>query len=217
MLPKVTCIIQARMSSARLPNKMLRDLGGRPTLEWVYLWCMMAKMINPKINEVIVATSDMPEDNLIADWCEAKQITCFRGTLDPLARFYECAKKHEADVIIRICGDCPLISFVMISGILDYYLQTMKLKPYRALAFLDKRIPGGWDCEVFSMELLKETHLHTRGAKREHVTQNMRKDRMENFLDLGCDFKFPDLKLDLDTQEDYERISELCATILRGA
>src|SRR5690242_18550821 len=96
-------IIQARMSSSRLPGKVLADIGGRPMLARVVERARQAT----RINRVVVATSTNRSDDAVARFCAESGIPCFRGDeQDVLDRFYQSAQAFEADVIVRITADC---------------------------------------------------------------------------------------------------------------
>src|SRR5579884_2725480 len=102
---RTVAIIQARMSSTRLPNKVMMKLGELPVLGW----CVRAAQATVGVDAVAVATSSDPGDDGIAQWCEAQDIPCVRGELqDVLARFAKAAKQMKADIVIRLTADCPL-------------------------------------------------------------------------------------------------------------
>src|SRR5512146_1654004 len=104
MKPKVIAIIQGRMSSSRLPGKILADIGGQPMLQRVFLRTSRAATIT----DTIFATTTDPSDNSVAEYCEFSGIPCTRGSLyDVLDRYYQAATKMKADVIVRITADCP--------------------------------------------------------------------------------------------------------------
>ena len=99
-------IIQARMGSSRLPGKVLLDICGKPMLQHVLERTQRAQTLD----KVVVATTSEPEDQAIADFCAAKEIACFRGSLhDVLDRCYQAARLGRADVVVRITADCPAI------------------------------------------------------------------------------------------------------------
>ena len=107
-------LIQARMGSSRLPGKVLEDLSGRPML-----WHVVDRVRRAsKVDKVVVATTDRVGDDPIARFCEQEDVGCFRGSeQDVLDRFYQAAKKHQADVVIRITADCPLIDPAVIDKV----------------------------------------------------------------------------------------------------
>jgi spore coat polysaccharide biosynthesis protein SpsF len=110
-MPKIVAIVQARMSSSRLPGKVLRNLSGKPMLEWVVSRLQRAQMLD----EIIVATTTDPTDEPIVKWCQGNQILCARGSLhDVLDRFFHAARQRGADVIVRVTADCPLVDPVLV-------------------------------------------------------------------------------------------------------
>jgi len=111
LTPRILAIIQARLSSSRLPGKVLLDIGGQPMLTRVVERARRAKLVN----QVVVATSFAYRDDPLADYCIAHKYPCFRGSqFDVLDRFYQTAMTYEADVIVRLTADCPLIDPVVI-------------------------------------------------------------------------------------------------------
>jgi spore coat polysaccharide biosynthesis protein SpsF len=99
-------IIQARMSSSRLPGKVLSDIAGRPMLQRVFERTMKSK----SIDSLVLATTADPSDNILEQFCQKQGVPCYRGSLpDVLDRFYQTAVQFHADVIVRLTADCPLI------------------------------------------------------------------------------------------------------------
>ncbi|MCG6537766.1 MAG: acylneuraminate cytidylyltransferase, partial [Syntrophales bacterium LBB04] len=102
---KIIAIIQARMSSSRLPGKVMANINGKPMLYHVVERTKRSKMIDL----VTVATSEHSDDDIIESFCKENSIACFRGKLDDvLDRYYQAAMHFHADVIVRLTADCPL-------------------------------------------------------------------------------------------------------------
>lgn len=167
-------IIQARMSSSRFPQKMLQDLGGRTPLDWV----VRAASEIPGVNRVVLATSDDPSDKPILEHCKKYGIDSFAGDLnDVLARFYHAACEYEADVVLRLTGDCPFLD-PDLCGILVYQLE--KLKADYVSNVLVSTWPNGLDCEVMMFETLERAHKQAKAEyHREHVTQYIHHNRTQ--------------------------------------
>jgi spore coat polysaccharide biosynthesis protein SpsF len=198
---KVVAIIQARMGSKRLRGKSLMFVGGRRVIDHVVSRLKAVNVLQKGlISDIVVATSTCKRDNDIAWWCISNKVKCFRGSeKNVLDRMYRCAVEHKADWILRVTGDCPVIEPLMIYGLLKN-----RYKSYQALAFNERRIPGGWDVELFSIEMLRgEYH---RGQEQEHVSKGMRWNN-EDKLDKGTDFVF-DISLELNTRKDLKLINE---------
>ena len=103
---RVVAIIQARLGSTRLPGKVLADVGGRSMLGRV---CDRARRA-ALVDQVVVATTLEPSDQQVVDECARLQVACFRGsTEDVLERYDQAARAFEADAVVRITADCPLI------------------------------------------------------------------------------------------------------------
>ena len=169
----VVAIIQARMTSSRLPGKVLLDLGGKPMLAWVIERASATK----GVNQVVVATTLDPSDNPIHAYCLQKGYQVERGSVyDVLDRYYQTAKRHGAEIIIRITADCPLIDPKLIDSAVNLLLQDTQ-NP--ALDFVANRLPSPWmrtypiglDVEVFKFEALQMAwRSATAKNQREHVT-----------------------------------------------
>jgi glutamate-1-semialdehyde-2,1-aminomutase len=166
---KTVAIVQARMGSSRLPGKVLADIEGRPMLWRVAGRAGRARLVD----EVVVATSDTPADDPVADFCRREGFACFRGSEgDVLDRFYRAAEAFGADVVVRLTADCPLIDPEVIDKVVGVY----EAGGYDYVAnTLRSTYPDGLDVEVFSFEALarawREAALET---QREHVTPYIR-------------------------------------------
>lgn len=166
--PRVAAIVQARMASTRLPGKVLADLQGQPVLGWVLRRAQRAKLVN----QVVVATTINPEDDAVVEFCRAQEFAYYRGsTYDVLDRYYQAARAYEADVVVRITGDCPLIDPAM----LDDNVRTF-LEADPPLDFAANRLPGqrtvpiGLDAEICTMDALRIAWSEAQlPHEREHV------------------------------------------------
>jgi spore coat polysaccharide biosynthesis protein SpsF len=106
MTPYKLAIIQARMSSSRLPGKVMLDIAGQPMLQHVIRRAKRASLVD----QVLVATTTDPSDDVVERLCLQQELACYRGNLtDVLDRFYQAALQQHADVVIRLTGDCPLL------------------------------------------------------------------------------------------------------------
>lgn len=171
-MTKAIAIIQGRMSSSRLPGKVLLDLGGQPMLQRVI---ERVKLAN-KIDEIIVATSADTSDDPIEFWCKAHGIACYRGSLhDVLDRFHGAAIASAADVIVRVTADCPFIDPALIDtaiGQMDEEVNGRKpdFCANRLPPPFHRTYPIGLDVEVCTFAAL---HAAWQDAKelfhREHV------------------------------------------------
>jgi len=173
------------MTSARLPGKVLADLGGYPVLHWVTNRLSLAETVD----NVIVATSTDPSDDPVAGWCAQAQFQCFRGSLkDVLARFEGAAQQTEARVIVRITADCPLVDPELVDLVVHELVNNNL--DYCGLA---GEFPDGLDCEAMTSAALKRAHREALlPSEREHVTPFLKRSGLgfrtgsvEPFVGLG--------------------------------
>lgn len=156
------CIIQARMSSSRLPGKVLLKLGGKEVLTHVIDRLSVCR----ELDKIVVATSLECSDDVLVNWCNTRNIQVFRGNLqDVLDRYYKCAIEFQADSIVRITADCPLLD----PQIVDEVIRGFKGGNYD-LYYLGGEFPDGLDCAVFSFYALERAwHEALLSSEREHV------------------------------------------------
>lgn len=169
---RTVAIIQARMSSSRLPGKVLMQLDHRTTLEWV----VRAARLIPGLDAAVVATSDHPSDDPIVQWCADNGVTCHRGPLDDvLGRFLVAAASEQADVVIRLTADCPLLDPHVCGDVIALFRR-------EHLAYASNVSPPSWpdglSCEVMTREALDAAGAEAgRAYEREHVTPFIRDNR----------------------------------------
>src|SRR5215813_10564723 len=162
---KISAIIQARMGSTRLPGKVLMDIGGRTALARVVARVSRASLVS----DVIVATSDLPNDERIVEECNRLGVSCFRGSeSDVLDRYYRAAQEFEADVVVRITSDCPVID----PQLVDDAIRVFQLhEADYASNVIPRTYPRGLDTEVFATQAMAWAWLEAREPyQREHVT-----------------------------------------------
>jgi len=195
---KVVAIIQAHMSSSRLPGKVMKDLVGEPAL-----YRMIERVRHCKnIDEIVVATSTMDCDDVIIESCEKWGVSTFRGSNnDVLSRYWGAAQAYPAGTYMRLTSDCPLID----PDNLDEEIQFFWDHDYRYVG-TDGKLPGGIGGEVFTAELLQESYEKaTEGYEHEHVTPYMywKQDSVGRVPSKRDGSMY---RITLDTPEDYEVI-----------
>ena len=165
----IVALIQARLSSTRLPNKVIKEIVGKPMIEILLIRLSQSK----EINQVLVATSNESENDKLQFLVESLGYKCTRGSEnDVLDRFYESAKFISADVVVRITGDCPLVD----SKLVDQCIQGYKEAKVDYFSNIDPATyPDGLDIEVMSFESIKRANDETDSEfDREHVTSYIR-------------------------------------------
>ena len=165
----ILAILQARMSSTRLAGKVLKTILGRPMLKLQIERILRCK----KIDRLIVATSINSEDDPLETLCRKIGLPCFRGDLENvLDRFYQAAKQHKAQHIVRLTGDCPLTDPALIDALIDFYLA--QGCDY-ASNCQEPTLPDGLDAEVFSYDVLAQAwNEAVLPSHLEHVTPFIR-------------------------------------------
>jgi len=161
---KTVAIIQARMGSKRLPGKVLRPIIGKPMLAHLLDRLSYAK----RIDLIVVATSVGRADDPIADLAENLDLTCFRGSeADVMDRVYQAALAYDADPIVRITADCPLLDPTIIDHVINEFFEN---SADLALNSFRETYPDGLDVEVFSLEALARCwQVAPEGPLREHL------------------------------------------------
>ena len=211
----VNIFIHARCSSKRLPNKVLKELGFKKVIDHVVDRCLKSKLAN----NVIVLTSNKSTDDKLVDYCKNKKYDVFRGDLDNvLKRFYDCSKKYNSDIIIRITGDCPLIDPEIIDKMVKYFLNNkckyLCIKPAFQDKGYSKGFPDGFNVEIFLKDILEGSYKNCKSdEEKEHVTLHIRRnckiDEYEIDINKYKNIDFKNFHYSLDTQDDYEKIRDI--------
>jgi len=162
---KHVAIIQGRMSSRRLPGKVLMHIAGSPLLAHVIRRAEAAEVFD----SVVFATSTDPADDPVAAYCAMSGYACFRGDLnDVLERYFQAAKSYRADVITRLTADCPLLDPAVIRTVAQMFDSTHHDYVSNAI---ERTYPDGLDTEVFSIAALTRARNEAKlPSEREHVT-----------------------------------------------
>lgn len=206
---KTVLIIQARMQSSRLPGKVLLPLAGKPMLEWVITRAEHARVIDA----CMVATTVDVADDPIEHWCSEQNVPVYRGSqFDVLDRYYHAALQAEADVIIRVTADCPLIDPALIDRLFAFYVKEQA-------DFAANRLPPPWhrtypiglDAEIVSMDMLTKAWKNAEEKyEREHVMPwfydtpgRCKVSILDNSEDFGMH------RWTVDTPEDYAMMQAL--------
>lgn len=205
---KNIAIIQARLGSSRLPYKMMLSLHGKALIEWVIKRTEKSK----KLNGFIVAIPKTKENNILAKYIESLGVKVYRGSEDNvLNRFYEAAKIMKATQVIRICADNPLISAREIDNLLEFYEQNPCDYAYNHIP-RNNNYPDGFGAEIISFELLEWLENNVvNEEEREHcfsyIWNNQENYSIKTFNPPDSTIAYPDIRLDIDTFDDYYKLS----------
>ncbi|MEI7816330.1 MAG: glycosyltransferase family protein [Desulfuromonadales bacterium] len=207
-------IIQARMGSTRLPGKVLKMILDRPML-----WHIVNRVRKTEsVDEVVVATSDLPADEKVRQFCSENGISCFAGNeADVLDRFYKAAQAKNADTIIRITGDCPFADPLIIGKLISQYrtgdYDHIGVATGAGALYLEKgRFPDGLDAECFSFAALEKAwHEAAHGSDREHVTPYIwRNKEIFRIGSLMCEQgDYSHLRWTVDNDADFVLVSKI--------
>lgn len=206
-------IIQARFGSTRLPGKVLNEISGKPML-----WHMINRLRRCKnIDTIVLATSELKNNDVIEKFSKENDIPIFRGREeDVLSRYYYAARQFNADIIVRLTGDCPLIDPKIVDKIVlshinssvDYTSNVVK-----------RTFPRGLDVEVINFQTLKKTfEAASEKDQREHVTLYL----LENpdifklkSIEARGKIRRPDIRITVDTPEDLRFIRKIFSNLYK--
>lgn len=206
----VVTVVQARLSSTRLPGKAMLPLCGEPLL----LRMVQRVKSSAKVGTVVVATTSHPEDDAIVRMCERNQIEVYRGSkFDLLDRHYQVASRYKADVVVKIPSDCPLIDAKVIDRVLEVFLASNGKLDY-ASNLHPATYPDGNDVEVMSFAALEQTWENAIAPMElEHTTpyiwERPNKFKIGNVTwETGLDYSMTH-RWTIDYAEDYEFIKQV--------
>lgn len=198
---KVVAIIQARMSSSRLPGKVMLDLGGKTLLERVIESVKKAS----SIDEIIIATSSNEEDNIITNLADDIGIRCVRGSLEHVfSRFKQAINESNATLVVRVTADNPLTN----PDLIDIGVKQLREKDLDYVSF--KKVPLGSAVEVFNADAflgIDEALLNEHNV--EHVTSYFYQNNQQfnlKFIEDHFENDMSNLSVTVDTLNDYVKI-----------
>ena len=204
---KIVATIEARMGSSRLPGKVLLPVLGDTML----MHLVRRLRAVPSIDAIVIATTTNAGDNAIVDFAKTEGVLCFRGSEeDVLARVIGAGEYAEADILVEITGDCPLIDP-------DLVEQTIQMFLNHSVQYVSNSVirsyPDGMDTQVMSFDALKSSAFMTNDPlDREHVTRFIWQ-HPEVFsrvhLIAPPSLHWPDLGLTLDEEDDYHLIVKI--------
>lgn len=204
MVKKTVIVVQARMSSSRLPGKVMLPVLGKTLL---YRMIERLRMIRNQAH-IIIATSQESADDMIDQEASAMNVDCFRGSLNNLLdRHYQAAKQAGASVVLKIPSDCPLIDPAIIDQVLDVYFADPGNYDYISNLH-PATFPDGNDVEIMTMDCLEKTWREAqRPLELEHTTpyiwENQDKFRIANVIwNTGKDYSMSH-RFTIDYEEDY--------------
>jgi spore coat polysaccharide biosynthesis protein SpsF len=208
---KTLAIIQARMGSKRLPGKMMLKIAGEPLLKLIFDRLKKSK----KVDKIILATSLNDENNALEKLAKKESIECYRGSEDDvLDRFYQVIQREkDFTFIVRVCGDNPLIDPLEADNLVSFHQKGQYDYSFNHIPYDDNGYPDGVGAEMVSRDILKNIWERADQAhQREHCLDYIW-DKMSQFkvgiLKAAESIRRPDIKLDVDTEEDLSFLRSL--------
>lgn len=207
---RVVAVVQARMGSTRLPGKVMKSICNKPVIE-----LMLERLSKSKlIDEIVVATTNLNEDNVIFDWAKKFEYSVFRGSeLDCLDRHYQVGKKFDAEYVCKITPDCPFIDPQIVDKVIGYFLENSEKYDYVSNGH-PPSYPDGLDMEIMHLSTLETAWKHSVDPiEREHTTTHIWKNpnifRIGNVLMSEEKNLFMTKRWTLDYPEDFEFIEKV--------
>jgi glutamate-1-semialdehyde 2,1-aminomutase len=200
----IVAIVQARMGSSRMPGKVLQKIIDTPMIEILFDRLSHSK----KINKIILATTTNHNDDLLVRYIKQINYDVFRGSeIDVLDRYFRAAEKENADVIVRITGDCPLVDSDLVDQLITGFLE-------KAADYASNRepatYPDGLDIEVFTRKVLEETKNNARSSfEKEHVTPYIINSKKFSKYYLTSEEDLSKERWTVDEPEDLLLVSEI--------
>lgn len=210
---KIGCIIQARMSSTRLPGKVMLNIDEKdPIIYYVIKQISESRLCD----QIVIATTTLPEDEEIVKFAKDMNVSCFRGSVeDCLDRYYQCAKEFSLSTIVRITCDNPLIDPTLI----DDAIKLFNSEKYDYVTNCRERtFPQGTEVEIFSFNALEKAWKEAKKySEREHVTPYFynNPDQFKIF-NIRNNENLSHLRWTVDRKEDLEFIKNIVSKIKKS-
>ena len=207
---KIAAVIQTRMGSTRYPGKVLEKLNGeKKVLDYVINQLKFSK----SIENVIIATTTLKQDDVIVEYAKDNNLKYFRGeSLDVLDRYYQCAKEFSLETIVRMTSDCPFLDPTVVDKTVNEFYQS----DYDFISNnLIRTYPIGVDTEIFSFETLEKAWKEAKlPSEREHVTPFIKKnDTIFKIHNLENEQQLPIYRITIDRREDLNFLKEIAKNI----
>jgi glutamate-1-semialdehyde 2,1-aminomutase len=201
---KVVAVVQARMGSTRLPNKVMRLINGRPMIE-----ILLSRLAQSKrVNKIVLVTSIDPRNQALVAHVTSLGFVCEQGSENNvLERYVQAGEKHDADVVVRITGDCPLVDPQLVDDCIARFIEA-------DVDYLSNTLPpsypDGLDVEVVRFSALKRTIEETdKLFDREHVTPYVRESGLFTTANSTNDCDLSGLRWTVDDPNDFEVITNI--------
>jgi len=218
---KVVAVIQARMGSKRLPNKMMLHLNGYPIVEWAWRRISKCREVNEVVVAIPLSTNNLP---LYSHLIHIGANVIYGSEEDVLGRVYKAAWSYEADYVVRVCADNPFVSWTVVDDLVREYKESNLDYAYNHIP-IGNTYPNGLGAEIVCIDLLRDLNhpgFDTLSKEQHEHIFNYVWDNWQNFrmgvLGISgilsmCRRIYPWMRLDIDTMGDYQKAIESGVTI----
>ena len=198
---KIIAIIQARQTSSRFPNKVIKKICNIPLI--IILLLRLSK--SKKINKIVLAIPNNKKNLKLYKIAKKWNCTIFKGDeKNVLKRYYEAAKKFKADVIVRVTGDCPLIDPKLVDNLINFFI---KKKVDYVSNNSRHTFPHGLDAEVFNFATLKAAYFEaSKEYQKEHVTYYITENEKFKKADLTSKIDYSNERWTVDKKKDFKLV-----------
>jgi spore coat polysaccharide biosynthesis protein SpsF len=205
---KILAIVTARMTSTRLPGKVLLKVKGKPLLQFLIERLKAVKIIN----QIVIAATTNKTDDVLERFATKMRVKCFRGSEDDvMGRVLSAAERFQADIIVDVTGDCPIIDCDLVDQAIQVYLHNKKVDYVNNNNI--RSYPDGMDVQVFSYKILKKSYkMTTKSLEKEHITLHIRNNpKIFNTINIIAPkyLNWPELGLTLDEKADYNFLKKI--------
>lgn len=213
MSKHVVLLVQARMSSSRLPNKMMLCMHGTPIIGWIHHRLKKLKAVN----QIIFAIPSSRSDDILSEYLKGQSAIVFRGSEDDvLDRFYNAAIFANADTIVRVCADNPFVCADEIDNLVNFFATNNCHYAYNHIP-KENLYPNGFGAEITSFDTL--SYLYQNAVLQEHrehifnfILNNSHNFIIKTFNPDNPILNHPELRFDIDNIEDYRNLLKLNLT-----
>ena len=200
-------VLQARMSSTRLPGKVMTQINGHPMIYWEISRISKAKLVN----KIVVAISDQSSDDILADYLDSIHQEYIRGSLDNvLSRYVKAEEIYNPSAIIRLTADCPLV----MPELIDQYLEIFHKEDFEYLSnTIELSYPDGLDIEIIAPGIFKKLlEFSLSKEEKEHVTLGIysRKDKFRTY-NVSNKTNISQFRWTVDTSDDLAFVKSIYA------
>jgi len=203
-------VVQARMSSSRLPGKVLKQMAGKPMLGW-----LLERMRRvDSVGRIVVATSRNEDDDGIADYAKSMNVSCFRGSLDDvLSRFQAVSQKYKLDAVVRVNGDSPFLDPAIVRQAVGLFAES---DVDLVTNVFPRSFPTGQSVEVIARSAIERAASDATTSEKEHVTAHFyAHSERYRILNFASSRPYSWIQMAVDTEADFTLAEKMVLSMTR--